>query len=138
MKEYRKTPKNREYMKEYFKSYYKREYAKVAKNTQQRSYREIHGYPKTQSFNATCANLKRNYGLSFTQYDNMRKEQDYKCAICGTKESCLDRQLSVDHDHITKKIRGLLCRKCNSAIGYLHDDARLVEKALRYLEKEWK
>jgi hypothetical protein len=54
------------------------------------------------------------------------------CRICGTSEGV---ELHVDHDHRTKKVRGLLCGKCNKAIGLLNDDPDLLMAAKLYLEQ---
>lgn len=43
--------------------------------------------------------------------------------------------LSVDHDHISGHVRGLLCRNCNSAIGLLRDDPELIRRAANYVER---
>ncbi len=82
-------------------------------------------------------NIRRKYGLSSDQYQSLLIEQDSKCTICGTKQEDFKRKLSVDHDHITGQIRGLLCFKCNSAIGLLNDDPELIKKAYKYI-KSWK
>ena len=67
-------------------------------------------------------------------YEDMAVAQDGGCAICG--QACVSgRRLSVDHDHVTGQVRGLLCAKCNRAIGLLGDDARLVERAAHYLRR---
>ena len=60
--------------------------------------------------------------------------QDGRCAICA--EVMRVDEVCVDHDHQTLRIRGLLCRTCNSGIGMLKDSPELVRKALRYLESE--
>ncbi|MBA7572888.1 hypothetical protein ES708_14675 [subsurface metagenome] len=61
------------------------------------------------------------------------ESQDGKCAICG--ESFIKLfNTCVDHNHETGEVRGLLCRKCNVAIGFLNDDPELMEKAIKYLE----
>lgn len=56
------------------------------------------------------------------------------CAICG-REELHGRKLSLDHDHATGKLRGLLCRSCNTAIGMLRDDPNVVRSAMAYLER---
>lgn len=76
--------------------------------------------------------LKSNYGLSLDDYDAMVVAQEGKCAICGADGG---KGLFVDHDHVSGKPRALLCSKCNSAIGFLNDDAQLVMKAFQYLSK---
>ena len=76
--------------------------------------------------------LQRTYGISLEQYKEMDTRQKGRCAICGTKPK--DR-LHVDHCHETKIVRGLLCRQCNTALGFLNHSVRQVESAARYLRK---
>ena len=75
--------------------------------------------------------LMCNYNITLEQYDIMFEEQNGNCAICGLPE--LMRRLSVDHNHKTKEVRGLLCSKCNQAIGLLHDNTETCFKAYIYL-----
>lgn len=82
--------------------------------------------------------LKSEYGLYQEQYDSMLKLQDNVCAICKKPESWTYKtgkvaSLSVDHDHETGKVRGLLCRDCNQSIGKFNDDASLLYSAYQYL-----
>jgi len=81
--------------------------------------------------------LKKKYGITAEQYDALLKLQDHKCAICGEPED-MERfgkacPLSVDHNHNTGEVRGLLCQSCNSGIGFFYEDAFLLESAMRYL-----
>ena len=84
-------------------------------------------------------NLLREYGITIEQYDEMCESQSDLCAICGQAETMTHkgviRGLSVDHDHRTKKVRGLLCAGCNVAIGHLQHDENLLLKAIDYLRK---
>jgi hypothetical protein len=75
------------------------------------------------------------YNIPIGQYDKMLMEQNNKCAICSTHQSFLKKTLSVDHDHETGKTRGLLCQRCNTAIGMLKDSIDLLDKAKSYLQK---
>lgn len=83
--------------------------------------------------------LLRNFGITLEQYDEILKSQNGTCAICKGPESIIDKRtgevmrLSVDHDHKTGRVRGLLCRLCNSAIGKFNDDPELILKAIQYL-----
>lgn len=78
-------------------------------------------------------NLRHNYGITIEQYEQMYERQGGRCAICrGTNNG---KPLSVDHDHKTKKVRGLLCVNCNHAIGKLCDDPDIMRAAIRYLER---
>jgi hypothetical protein len=76
----------------------------------------------------------RRYGITVEQYDAMYAAQDGACYICGEPE--IGRALSIDHDHITGKVRGLLCSNHNRALGLLADDPELLLKAHAYLVKE--
>ena len=76
-------------------------------------------------------NLKRRYGLSVDEYLEMIKEQDGACAICRQHAE----RLCVDHCHETGKIRGLLCHKCNVALGHFNDDIQRLADAISYLAK---
>lgn len=80
--------------------------------------------------------LKRNFGISIEQYNELLKNQNYSCVICGTKET-QDRRsgyLSVDHCHKSGKIRGLLCGTCNRGLGYFKDNPELLYNAFSYLK----
>ena len=83
--------------------------------------------------------LKSKYGINEEWYENKLTEQNNRCAICNELSKDLWKGLScsfaVDHNHVTKQPRGLLCKKCNSAIGQLHDNVLLLQKAIEYLNK---
>lgn len=82
-------------------------------------------------------NRRKKYGLRQEQYNTMLKNQNSTCAICKLEEEVVIKgckiTLSVDHCHETGKIRGLLCRKCNSGLGHFNDSIELLEKAINYL-----
>lgn len=77
------------------------------------------------------------YGITLARYNEMLAKQNGLCAICGKPETETMRgklkPLSVDHDHKTGKIRGLLCNNCNRAVGLLKEDIRTVSSMLTYL-----
>lgn len=75
--------------------------------------------------------LKKRYGLSIEQYTKLLVAQNNLCAICLVKPK--KSSLAVDHDHKTGKVRGLLCIKCNMALGALDDNTELLFSAARYL-----
>jgi len=79
--------------------------------------------------------LKRDYGITKNDYDRMLKEQKECCAICGRHQSELRRSLSVDHNHETGKVRGLLCGLCNLILGNAKDSRTILESAIIYLEE---
>lgn len=73
----------------------------------------------------------KKYGITVLDYEQMLQTQNERCAICQDKPT--DHVLGVDHDHRTGRVRGLLCRRCNVAIGYLRDDPELADAAANYL-----
>ena len=81
------------------------------------------------------ANLRYKYDLSLVGYDYIWDQQGGVCKTCGNASDD-GRRLAVDHDHKTGKVRGLLCRTCNLAVGFLKDDIDLVAKVLSYLKGE--
>lgn len=82
--------------------------------------------------------LRRKYGMFITDYMIMLAEQGDVCAICKNPEKRLGRggkvqPLSVDHDHKTGVVRGLLCAGCNGAIHKADLNIEWLESAARYL-----
>ena len=69
------------------------------------------------------------YGLTLAEYRALQARQGNACAICRKPA----RVLCIDHCHVTGRVRGLLCPKCNSALGFCDDDPRLLRAALAYL-----
>jgi hypothetical protein len=77
--------------------------------------------------------LKRKYGVTPDIYEAYLEFQEYSCAICGTHQSKISRKLSVDHDHRTGVVRGLLCYRCNSILGLSNDSIDTLKRAIDYL-----
>jgi len=79
----------------------------------------------------------RRYGLTPAQYDEMLVKQGGGCAICGGAATRGGKSslLSVDHDHKSGLVRGLLCSHCNFAIGLFADDPVLLGRAIEYLKQ---
>jgi hypothetical protein len=80
----------------------------------------------------------RRYGLTQADYDAMVAAQGGCCAIClapGDLDPSSRFRLGVDHNHATGRVRGLLCRLCNRAIGIWHDDPEIVARAAAYLAR---
>ena len=77
--------------------------------------------------------LKRAYGITLAEYQQMLEIQDGRCKICGKKPG--KRMLDVDHCHKTNKVRGLLCSKCNIGLGQFNDSLGLLLEAALYLEE---
>ena len=74
------------------------------------------------------------YGISRETVEKMFVEQNGKCAICK-QTFAKKHEICVDHNHDTKQIRQLLCKKCNWGIGLFKEDISILREALTYLEK---
>lgn len=83
--------------------------------------------------------LKKLYGISKRGYAELFAAQDGRCAICEKQETTVIRgktlKLAVDHCHKGGKIRGLLCKDCNQAIGLMKDDPKRLRRAIAYLTR---
>jgi len=79
--------------------------------------------------------LMRKYGITPDLYDEMLEAHDGVCAICRQPRPD-ERTLHVDHDHATGEIRGLLCFRCNNAIGDFREEYELFLKAADYLDRD--
>lgn len=75
--------------------------------------------------------ITRTYGLTAEEYEDLLVKHDYRCAICKSPS-----KLNVDHDHMTGKVRGLLCRHCNYGLGHFRDKPEILRQAALYLEGE--
>ncbi len=152
---YRNTPKNKKRQKEYYqknkeeikaerdkpenkfkaKAYYENNKEKILEKAKE-------DYPKNKermNKQSKEAHLKKNYNLSIEDYNKMVERQGGVCAICRKKEISIQngkpQKLSVDHDWKTKKVRGLLCKNCNTTLGNLKEDISLFYKCVEYLKK---
>lgn len=79
--------------------------------------------------------LLNKYKISQEIYDDLRFNQNYCCAICGISEEMYKKSFHVDHCHVTNKIRGLLCHKCNMGLGLFKDSEELLLKSINYLKQ---
>jgi hypothetical protein len=72
----------------------------------------------------------KTYGLNYSSYEDMLSRQEGMCAICTSLEG---PKLTVDHNHKTGKIRGLLCDNCNKGLGMFRDNPSALASAITYL-----
>jgi hypothetical protein len=79
------------------------------------------------------ARLKRSFGMTVQQYDEMLDAQGGCCALCGSDFPGGRGRFVVDHCHDTGRVRGLLCNLCNVGLGALRDSPQLLQKAIHYL-----
>lgn len=85
--------------------------------------------------------LKSKYGIEKEEYLEKLSKQGGRCKICLEFETDVDsrtgivKSLSVDHNHETKQVRGLLCRQCNTSLGLLKEDPKRIQNMLNYLQE---
>lgn len=90
-------------------------------------------YQQTDKFKA-CRRRKK-YNLSSEDFERLFVQQKGRCKICNKKfDRTYTRDIHIDHDHVTNKVRGILCSKCNVALGALDDDIYKLLSAIKYLE----
>jgi hypothetical protein len=81
--------------------------------------------------------LRSRYGISYEEYLILLERNGNCCRICGiTNEKYNElyhKDLSIDHCHTSKIIRGILCDNCNTGLGQFKDDIELLDKAKNYL-----
>jgi len=135
-KNYWDIPEEREKIQAYKREYNQRPEVKKKQSVKNNAWR------KANPESIKNSKLKHKYGISLEEYKEMLKLQNDGCAICETKE--IDYSyFYVDHDHnccpgensCGKCVRGLLCRNCNSAIGFLKDNPEYINSALDYIRK---
>lgn len=139
---------NKESMQRTQRAYYKKNKKNIIKRSlkwqkinskrkQEINKKWLHAVPSRKQ----ALHLKKKFGISVEEYDRMKMEQGGVCAICNETERIIEsrtnkvRNLAVDHDHVSGKIRGLLCYRCNTTLGKFNDDLSLFRAAIEYLLK---
>lgn len=79
--------------------------------------------------------LQIHFGITLPQYEALAAQQNHQCAICDATKAGGRGAWHVDHDHSTKKIRGLLCHHCNVGLGNFRDNVRVLLRAVDYLRR---
>ena len=83
--------------------------------------------------------LKREYGITLADYNAILRSQAHRCAVCRRPETMRTksgevRRLSVDHDHVTGRVRGLLCHRCNVLVWAFEENHAILGLIDRYVE----
>lgn len=110
----------REYMREY-----RRRPEAAARN---REY--VRGYLANNPDIRKGSKLRFRYGMTVSEYRALVHRQQERCALCMARAPLL----KVDHDHRTGVVRGLLCDRCNRALGMMHDDPSKFTRAISYMD----
>lgn len=134
--------KNKESERVYRLAYYQSH--KEKKIAASRAYKQSHKeelkaynkkYKQEHKEQRRAHKLSNLYNFSLEEYNNMKIEQEGLCLIC---RRVLPEGYSayVDHDHSTGRVRGLLCRACNTLLGMAEDNITILEHAIKYLKRE--
>lgn len=119
-----KKEKRKKYMKEYNKKY------KIFLQKQKKEYR------KKNPHKVKISKIQCYFKLTLKEATELYyKKLNGTCDICGKPESSKHFLLSIDHDHKTNKIRGILCNACNKALGGFQDDVQYLKNAIKYLKE---
>jgi len=127
---------NKDHIREYQKQW--RERNKDHVSEYQREYHAKYKEREDVQFEAWMRNLHRNYKITPAIFNKMWEDQEGRCAICEQAMQPRGRMKSactVDHNHETGQVRGLLCRGCNHGIGNLKEDPIVLRSAAEYLMK---
>lgn len=112
------------------KKYFTPEERRVATNALARKY-----YDRRTIEDIHRISLWNHYRLTLDDYQKLLASQGGGCAICGREQEVTPGwKLSVDHDHVTKLVRGILCGHCNRGIGHFMDSPQRLRLAAEYLE----
>lgn len=126
------------YDKEYYKQW--RIDNQEKSNARHKRYEESHAKERKEYYEKNTTEvfnrrLLRDYGITANEYQKILSEQSHGCDICGKTKEQNGKLLCVDHNHITNKVRGILCSHCNSALGLVNDDPLILIKLSEYIIK---
>ena len=132
MRKYRAANKEKDalYQKEYSIKYRKENKEKIEAN-RTRWRKDNAEHDKNRVWNNR---LMKEYGIDSFTYGLMLEKQSYCCKTCGKHaDDNHNKKLYIDHDHKTGKVRGLLCLQCNTALGLLKDNKKVIKNLLKYI-----
>ena len=107
------------------------QYRGSAKTNQYHSLCNVCKKERFKHYQKTIGRFKR-YGITKEIYEQMYNAQSGKCYICGIDGV----KLHIDHNHTTGKVRSLLCKECNMALGLLKENVDTLNNMIEYLEKD--
>ena len=91
--------------------------------------------PEELAMRARRVDLWRYYALTPEAYDALLAAQGGRCAVCRSTDPGGRPRFGVDHDHVSGRIRGLLCSKCNIALGLVSDKVETLQALIEYLRE---
>lgn len=106
-------------------------YLKQPKQRAEQLRRNRESYARNKQIKQTAYYATR-YGLTLDQLNEFKQAHNNSCDICGQSIA----RMHIDHDHVTGRIRGLLCGPCNQALGIFGDSIDGLMKAVKYLQSQ--
>ena len=91
--------------------------------------------PEKFAYYSWKSRIKKFYNIDEDLYLELYNNQNGKCAICSDDLELKGKSTHIDHNHTTLEVRGLLCHKCNTAIGLFREDINYLNKAITYLSE---
>lgn len=112
---------------------YKEKHAKYYKDNKE-SYSLVAKRSKTKNkekikIASRLYHIRKKYNIDEQEFYNMYHAQNGLCGICKVVEAT-----AIDHCHKTNRVRGLLCKNCNTGIGFLKEDIEIMTNAIQYLQ----
>jgi len=97
-----------------------------------KDYDKVHNSSPDRKKKLQNYSLKKLYGISVKEKNELKEAQGNRCIICN-KWFSKPEDAHVDHDHSTGRIRGILCRRCNRVLGFVEESKVILEKMINYL-----
>lgn len=96
-------------------------------------------YKKTHPDKSRDIHLRKSYGITLIQFNEIINKQNHCCPICQKKYDQSKKHLSysVDHDHVTGKFRDVICQSCNLMIAYGLENYQIMQSGIRYLRRHF-
>jgi hypothetical protein len=116
------------------KSYQQLYYLKNRDKVMARSKKWAEENKEQKQRNARSSHIKKSYGITLEQEQDLKNKQDNKCPICKT-ELGIGHKTHIDHCHTTGKVRGILCHACNVLLGHARESVDILKSAQKYLKK---
>lgn len=126
--------KMQEYQKQYYLTHRDEIRERARKQRESFDWKDYYQKNKESIRRNKRARKMMGFGLTFADWEAMLQTQHHKCLICDVELNEKTRP-TLDHDHATGKVRGILCNVCNRALGLFKDKQDVLKKAISYLEQ---
>lgn len=136
---YKDPEKAKAYWRKYYQEHKAEKYTEEYKTenaARSRAYYHKNKNEKRESWKARV--FKHQYGITLEEKESIFVQQGKVCPICLRSVPPTSKGWAMDHDHVTNKIRGVLCGYCNTVLGLLDENIDNFFRAIEYLNKHKK